>query len=80
MRADSGSAPESVSGNVERVPTVKHAAPGTNQAAAMGGEDLASPVSPEGGLKKQGTLSRLFKRKPVGGHESTAEGDRKKYY
>jgi len=84
VRADSGTAPESVSGNVERIPTVRHAAPGTNQAAATG-EEVVSPVSPEGGIKKQGTLSKLFKRKPVGGpgpatERTTMDGDRKKYY
>lgn len=83
MRANSGTAPESVSGNVERVPTVKHAAPGTNQAAAVSGEEVVSPMSPGSGVKKQGTLSKLFKRKPVGGaatEGSAVDGDRKKYY
>jgi len=61
-----------------------HAEPGTNLAAAMSGEEIISPVSP--GVKKQGTLSKLFKRKPVGGTgigtEATGvtEGERKKYY
>ena len=85
MRSDSNTAPESITGTVERVPTVKHhGEPGTNLAAATSGEEVVSPVSP--GVKKQGTLSKLFKRKPVGGagtgNEATgvAEGERKKYY
>lgn len=77
-RVNSGTAPESLTGNVERnverVPTASHPAPGTNQAAAMSGE-VMSPVSPDGGTKKQGTFSKLFKRKPVAGNE-----ERKSYY
>ena len=76
MRTHSHNAPEASTGNVERVPTMKHANPGTS------GEEVVSPMSPDAGYKKQGTFSKLFKRKPVGGPSEGAgvEGDRKKYY
>lgn len=82
VRADSAAAPESISGNVERIPTVRHneppasqytepganqyPEPGTNQYAAMSGEEFVDPES-EGVPRKGSTFSKIFKRKPVGG-------------
>ena len=84
VRQDSGLAPESLTGNVERVPTAPHNAPpppppGTNQAAVLSGEDFNNPVSPVAD-KKQGTFSKLFKRKPVAGDSGVVDSERKKYY
>lgn len=79
-RQDSGNAPQTVSGNVERVPTVRHTEPGTNNTTAMG-ETQSTGAVPDSNVKKSGTFSKLFKRKPVGGTDPVVEGgDRKKYY
>jgi hypothetical protein len=82
VRGNSGYAPESISGNVERVPTL----PSHRQGDRADTYDEYSSTD-ENGLKKQGTLSKLFKRKPVSGPESrtipahSATGDeRKKYF
>lgn len=82
VRVDSSMAPESLTGDVERVPSQRPPPPpGTNQAAALSGEDFSSPVSPVGDTgKKKGTFSKLFKRKPVASEAGAAEGDSKKYY
>lgn len=90
VRGSSDYAPETISGNVEHVPTqrqVGQAEPGTNLTTATTAEDPVSPVTDSSGLKKQGTLSKLFKRKPVAGPDAGMSGtpapvgeERKKYY
>lgn len=95
VRGSSDYAPESISGNVERVPTQRHS--GNTDSNEMvspitGGDDYTSNsatyTADENNLKKQGTLSKLFKRKPVGGGQDTgatstagpAGEERKKYF
>lgn len=80
VRQDSGMAPESVSGVPERVPTMRQNE-GTSHDAANRGEQFSSSHA-YGGEKKQSTLGKLFKRKPVGNNEQGVPGEnaRKTYY
>lgn len=80
VRFDSATAPETITGNVEHVtPTAsQHHIDNTTTPVTTTGDNV-TPA--EGGVKKQGTLSKLFKRKPVGGAEQPAvEGEKKRFY
>lgn len=80
VRGSSDYAPESISGNVERIPSQRQGPePGTNRYAATSGEDYSSQ-SETSGVKKHGTLSKLFKRKPVANPDTSSGDEKKKYY
>lgn len=64
VRGNSGYAPESISGNVERVPTTSH-----RQGRGDGYDEYSSADE-----RKGGTFSRMFKRKPVSGAEAGTTG------
>lgn len=88
VRFDSSTAPETLTGNVEHVPTLPSQRPPevptnhTTTTPAVGTGEHGTTI--ESGVKKQGTLSKLFKRKPVGGTEQPSPRDpsaeRKKFY